>query len=227
LDNLLGHSRRTGRELCSIFEEHLREMGIEIMRTEVGSIDRRGDHFLVNGEKFAYVILATGSKPNEVDIPGALYFLEDEMELKGKKLLIIGGGDLAYDNALRAWKAGADVTLLRRGEPRANRMLLREVRSSGIREVAGDSNGIICEGEGYIMKGSRYHLLAAFIGRSPNRELITHLGPLEIYLPSFSTSVNGLYVVGDAALGTLSQTALSSGSGLAAAMHISQMVKER
>ncbi|MGA1848157.1 MAG: NAD(P)/FAD-dependent oxidoreductase [Thermoplasmatota archaeon] len=227
VDNLLAHRGRSGKELCRLFDDHLREMGIVIEYTEVRSIEMAGARFMVNGRDFSHVILATGSSPREVDIPGVLYFIEDEKELNGKRLLILGGGDLAYDNALRAANAGGYVTIARRGEPRANSMLLEEARSAGIREIIADEGGIIFHGDHYQFGDDMYDLLAVFIGRSPNRGLISRMGPVEIDIPSFSTSVNGLYVVGDAALGTVSQTALSSGSGLAAAMHISQMVKER
>ncbi len=227
VDNLLGHRGKSGKEICLLFGDHLREMGIAIEFTEVNSIEMTGNRFMVNGRDFSHVILATGSSPNKVAIPGALYFIEEVKGLDGKRLLILGGGDLAYDNALRAANAGADVTIARRGEPGANMMLLEEARPAGIREIINEGSGILSHGDHYQLGDGGYDLLAVFIGRSPNRDLISRLGPVEIDLPSFSTSVNGLYVVGDAALGTVSQAALSSGSGLAAAMHISQMVKER
>lgn len=227
VDNLPGHRGKTGRELCSLFNEHLDSMGITVEGISVVSIERETDHFLVNGSEYSAVILATGSHPRRVDIPGALYFIEDEKELKGKRLLLLGAGDLAYDNALRALKAGAEVTLVRRGEPGANLSLLREARAAGIVETLGVPTDVLVDGRNFLLGDRRFDILAVFIGRTPSRDLIAHMGPLEVNLPSFSTSVNGLYVVGDAALGTLSQTALSSGSGLAAAMHISRMVRGR
>jgi thioredoxin reductase len=227
VDNLLGHKGVSGKDLCLLFDDHLMQMGIDVETVEVRSIERKGGQFLVNGNDYTHVILATGSTPNEIRIPGARYFIEDEGKLKGKGLLILGGGDLAYDNALRAANAGSEVTIVRRGKPKANQTLLDEARSAGVREVIGDEGDISQDGEDYTFSDIRYDILAVFIGRSPNRDLISHLGPLEIDLTSFSTSVNGLYVVGDAALGTASQTALASGSGLAAAMHISQMVRDR
>jgi thioredoxin reductase len=227
VDNLLGHQGKSGVQLSMEFSEHLRQMGVEVVHEEVKGIQVQDDGFLVNDELFSHVILATGSRPNTLKIPKALYFIENPGALKGKELLIVGGGDLAYDNALRATGNGANVTIMMRSGPKANRSLLEEVRSKGVKELTGDPKGIMYNGETYRFGYQRYDTLAIFIGRSPDLSLVEHLGDLDIEMPDFTTSIKGLYVVGDAALGTVSQTALASGSGLAAAMHIARTVRSR
>jgi thioredoxin reductase (NADPH) len=225
IDNLLGHKGKTGIQLSMEFNEHLKTMGVNVIHEEVFSIDRADDHFIVNDQDFSHVILATGSKPNELEVPRALYYIEDPGALADKDVLIIGGGDLAFDNAVRCTRSGAKVTLLLRGEPKANRSLMAEARELGIKEIKGDPKEIIHDGSSFRFGYLKYDSLAVFIGRRPNRSLIEKWGELEVELPEFSTSIKGLYVVGDAALGTLSQTALASGSGLAAAMHIAKTVR--
>lgn len=225
VDNLLGHKGKTGLQLSMQFNEHLKEMGVEVIHEEVKTMKEAVGGFLVNGEEYSHVVLASGSTPTEIDIPGALYFIEDPKELAGKDVLIVGGGDLAFDNAVRVTKAGARTTLLMRGVPKANPSLIAEARGLGIKEITGQASEMMFDGESYRFGYMRYNALAVFIGRKPNRKLIEGLGEVEVRLPTFSTSIKGLYVVGDAALGTLSQTALASGSGLAAAMHIAKMVR--
>lgn len=227
MDNLLGHARKTGLELCIEFIEHLKTMDVDVIHMEVRKVELAPEGFIIDGEMFTHLILATGSIPKKLDIPGALYYLEPERSVKGEELLIIGSGDLAFDNAVRASVSGISVTVLMRGEPRANESLFMEARSLGVKEIVGDEMEIGFDGEFYRFGSKKYDRVAVFIGRTPNRELTEHLGDLKVELPHFSTSIKGLYIVGDAALGTFSQTALASGSGLAAAMHIAQTVKKR
>jgi thioredoxin reductase len=207
------------------FNEHLKAMGVEVFHDEVNTLERDEKGFLVNGERYTHVVLATGSIPEKLDIPKALYFIEDPKALSGKDVLIIGGGDLAFDNAVRVIKAGTRVTLLMRGGPKANPSLIKEARGLGVKEITGQPDGVMFDGESYRFGYGKYDSLAVFIGRKPKRDLIEKLGEVEVQLPTFSTSIKGLYIVGDAALGTLSQTALASGSGLAAAMHIAKTVR--
>jgi thioredoxin reductase len=207
------------------FNEHLQHMGIDVVHEEVVKIEREDEGFEVNDEHFTHVVLATGTIPKKMDIPRALYFIEDPAALSGKDILIVGGGDLAYDNAVKVLRAGARVTVLIRKAPKANLSLLAEARKLGIKEVTGQPSEIMFDGEAYRFGYAKYDALAVFIGRDKNRKLLEGLGDPKVNFQGFSTSIKGLYVVGDAALGTLSQTALASGSGLAAAMHIAETVR--
>lgn len=227
VDNLIGHRGKSGKQLSIEFNEHLKTMGVEVLNEEVLTLEQSRNGFLVNEEEFTHVVLATGSTPNPIDIPRALYSIEDPSAFTDKEILIVGGGDLAFDNAVRVKKAGARVTLFIRDIPKANPSLTAEARDLGINEIAGDTSEIIYDGEFYISGCLKYDSLAVFIGRKPNTALIEGFGEVEVELPSCSTPIKGLYVVGDAALGTLSQTALASGSGLAAAMHIAETVRSQ
>ncbi|MGA1793037.1 MAG: NAD(P)/FAD-dependent oxidoreductase [Thermoplasmatota archaeon] len=227
VDNLIGHVGRSGPDICSDLREHLKVMGVEVVRKDISKVKSTPDGFIIDGEEFTYLVLATGSNPKTLDIPGAFYHLEPEHLEKGKHLLIVGGGDLAFDNALRAAASGMSVTILIRDRPTANETLLKEARSTGVKEMVGDPSDIVPQEGSYLLENKLYDTVAIFIGRTPNRALIDHIGDLDIELPHFSTSIKGLYIVGDAALGTLSQTALASGSGIAAAMHIARTVRDR
>ncbi|MBN1539961.1 MAG: NAD(P)/FAD-dependent oxidoreductase [Candidatus Thermoplasmatota archaeon] len=227
MDNLLGHAGKTGAELCTEFREHLDTMGIEIIKEEVQNVAVSGGGFIVDGEEFTHLILATGTLPKKLDIPGALYYLEPEHIVRGEDLLIIGSGDLAFDNAVRAAASGVFVTVLRRKKVSANETLMGEARSLGVKEVVGEVTDLLFDGRIYCYGGIKYNKVAVFVGRTPDRTLLQDIGEVNVEPPCFSTSVKGLYIVGDAALGRFGQTALASGSGLAAAMHIMRWVKER
>ncbi|MGA1819915.1 MAG: NAD(P)/FAD-dependent oxidoreductase [Thermoplasmatota archaeon] len=227
VDNLLGHAGKSGPEICKEFRDHLDIMGVQVVKKDISKIERSSIGFTIDGEKFTHLVLATGSVPRRLDLPGALFHLEPEHLQKGGRLLIVGGGDLAFDNALRAAASGMLVTVLIRDRPSANETLLNEARSMGVNEAEGDALEIVPRGESFLFRNRTYDNVAVFIGRTPNRTLIDHLGDLPAEPPFFTTSIKGLYIVGDAALGTLSQTALASGSGIAAAMHIARAVRGR
>jgi len=227
VDNLLGHLGRSGRDVCQKFRDHLDLMGVEVIGKDIAKVRQTRSGFNIDGSEFTHLVLATGTMPKKIETPGALYFLEPEHLVKGSRLLIVGGGDLAFDNALRAAASGVSATILVRSRPTANETLLTEARSMGVREIAGEASDIVLEGGSYRFKKLTFDRTAVFIGRTPNRDLVAHFGDLEVELTNFSTPIKGLYIVGDAALGTLSQTALASGSGIAAVMDIAKMVRER
>ena len=226
VDNLLGHRGKNGKVLCHAFTDHMEAFGIEIRKEKVTELDILENGFTVNGNDYSHVVLATGTYPRKLGIEGELCFIEDVSNFEGRDVLVVGGGDLAFDNALNLQESRANVTIVHRGTVKANRKLVDEVKEAGIEIIKDDPGSIAGIGDGYEFRDRTYHILAVFIGRSPKLDLLEGLEHFKSYLPSFRTSVKGLYVIGDAALGTLSQTALASGSGLAAAMDIGRMVKE-
>jgi thioredoxin reductase (NADPH) len=120
-------------------EEYLAALGIYVeehaldVRTweEVAAIDGRSGDFAVRVlrgadrlEEKEYraerVIVATGSfdRPNGFgrDVPGqdlqkVLYRFQEVYPFRGKKVLIVGGGNSAVENALLLFRAGADVSV--------------------------------------------------------------------------------------------------------------------
>jgi len=231
VDNLLGMKGMSGLSLCESFLEHARDMGVVIEAAPVKSINvHEGSFHLESGKgnrDFSNLILATGSRPKRLDLPDAMYRIDGPGDLKGGSLLIIGGGDLAFDNALRVFGWGIDVCILHRSAPKANHSLVNEVREAGIRLVKGDVGMVSPGRDGYHLEGEGvFDNAAVFTGRVPDRSLIDHMGPVEVFMPSHETSVKGLYVIGDAASIESSQTAYAMSSGLSAAMDIARKVRE-
>ncbi len=133
----------------------------------------------------------------------------------------MGGGDIALDNCLRLKRNGSHPTLFHRDRVRANAMLALELEQAGIPSNIGDTREIEKDDAGYTCRGRHYDHLAAFIGREPALDLVSHLEIGEIRLPHGETSTGGLYIIGDAVMGRFGQATLAAGMGLAAAMHIS------
>ena len=79
--------------------------------------------------------------PNRLDRPGVdefegrgvYYFVKDKRPFRGKRILIVGGGDSAIDWCLNLKDWGSSITLIhRRDEFRAHEASIAEVKSSGI-----------------------------------------------------------------------------------------------
>ncbi|TXS41776.1 NAD(P)/FAD-dependent oxidoreductase [Streptomyces sp. OR43] len=87
---------------------------------------------------YAGLLLATGSSPRRLSVPGAgldgvLYLrrMEDSDRLKaaftaGARIVVVGGGWIGLETAAAARTAGAEVTLLERGELPLSKVLGRE-----------------------------------------------------------------------------------------------------
>jgi thioredoxin reductase (NADPH) len=85
---------------------------------------------LASGERLEAlaVLVATGVRRRRLDVPGERELegrgvsysgTRDRERFAGGRVLVVGGGDAAYENALLLAAAGCDVTLLVRGGPRA------------------------------------------------------------------------------------------------------------
>ncbi|WP_350271291.1 FAD-dependent oxidoreductase [Brevibacterium sp. CBA3109] len=119
---------------------------------------------LDNGENLAYgqIILATGSTPRTLDVPGAdlgnIHTLRDAGDAvairsqfgQGNKVVIIGGGWVGLEVAAAAQNAGCDVTVVLRSNPPLKSALGTEIgqyfeqlhRSKGIEFVTdADTTG--------------------------------------------------------------------------------------
>ena len=127
----------TGPELAAAMEQQARNLGLEILLSEVTSIDLSGEEKVIvtpDGELRApTVILAVGATPRRLGIPG-----EDRLTGKGvsycatcdgaffrdKEIAVVGGGNTAVQDAAFLSKFGSKVTIIhRRDALRATKIL--------------------------------------------------------------------------------------------------------
>lgn len=98
---------------------HYRDAGIQAYR---GHARFTGETSLaVDGETLEgrFIVLANGAVPRPMDIPGAEHLLtsDDVLELDAlpRRLVLVGGGYIAFEVAHVARRFGAEVTMLQRG----------------------------------------------------------------------------------------------------------------
>ncbi len=231
IENIPGFTGCDGRTIVDELKQILKDDRIHVINDRVGSVDVDGDQFKIvcseSSLRSEYLVLATGTNPKTLDIPGEICE-PPWQDHRGEKVIIVGGGDAAYDYALRIDRYGGDVTILSRNEPCAVKTLLDQVRRSEITEKTGEVVSWIKEEGGYVLRTAddtfTCHQVVTAIGREP---CIPDLGfgHGEVHLPTGKTSVEKLYLVGSVVLGKFRQMPLCWGMGIAAGMSIKRSIQ--
>src|SRR5438034_11444533 len=138
-----------GGELAQLFALHSRESGAAPRSEEGLDLDPLPSGFRVrtregNAYETRTILLAMGMGivgPNGRDVPGETelegkgveYRVRDRHEFKGKRVIVVGGGDSALEIALEIFAAAKQVILVhRRGEFRAMEKSVEAVLKSPI-----------------------------------------------------------------------------------------------
>jgi thioredoxin reductase len=226
----------SGPKLAQIIERQARRIGVRVLQEHVlrvATLDNKKYthtiHTNINNYTTAHLIIASGTKPRPTPIHIPAECSErvhsDVWPLlkgSGQQIVIVGGGDAAFDYALNLTKNRNSVTILNRG---------RDVKCLGLLWERARANPAIayragCPVSGVEAGGTAGRLrvwceagesleadaLLFAIGRVPqvdflSTELLTRAHP-------------GLHFVGDVKNGLYRQAAIAAGDGLRAAMEI-------
>ena len=241
-----------GPEMMDIFRDQAKRFGAECVFSTVDKVDFSSHPFVIesNNEKYLAdsVIISTGASAR-------LLGLDSEKELMGhgvsacatcdgfffkdKKVIVVGGGDSAMEEATFLTKFASQVTLVhRRSEFRASKIMVSRALSnpkikikydSEIEEILGSKekgvNGVILKNtiNGKIKKESCDGIFMA-IGHTPNTELFNGLVDLDdagyiITKPdSTYTNIDGVFACGDVQDHIYRQAVTAAGSGCMAAI---------
>jgi len=237
VENYPGLDPAPGPEIADRLAAHLTCFDVAVERGLIERIERKGEGFVLHGTgtgiPAAAVILATGTEPLRLDVPGELALAGEHLFYEPRELLarrsqlsrvlVIGGGEAAYDYALTMAATGVSVTLVVRGNaPRAAARLVQMVdEASGIETLLGTRpTGVTPGVPGVVLQTTRGALgteaILVAIGRRP---VMPHLpeGFTLAAEPRVSTPMAGLFLVGDVRTGSLGQMGIAVGDGLRAA----------
>lgn len=153
VDNYPGLPGISGFDLCMKMKEHMDKMGVPVKTGEVKKIIDQGDLKLVSTEKANYVtktvVIAAGATHAKLSVPG-----EDEYSgmgvsycatcdgafFKGMPVAVIGGGDVAVEDAIFLARTCEKVYLIhRREELRAAKSLQEALFALDNVEIVWDS----------------------------------------------------------------------------------------
>ena len=161
VDNYLGLPGVGGFELGTKFAEHANKLGVNFVTENVVSMDVSGDVKKVVTDKNTYetrtVIIATGAVHRKAGIPGEAEFTGkgvsycatcDGAFFRNKVTAVVGGGDVAVEDAIYLSRMCSKVYLIhRRDEFRAAKSLVNKAKSIENIELVLDSTAEIIDGE--------------------------------------------------------------------------------
>lgn len=247
VDNYPGHPNGIGgRELAASVAAGLEEWSVRVERTEVLELDLDGNGFEIATPKGRFhadrVIIATGTEPLPYTCPGLdgippervhrdIIGLREETE---RTIVIIGGGDAAFDYALAlAEKGNRCVVLYHSPGARCLPLLLEwacdvaDIECHGSTEVRRvvwiNDDRIAVRTEGLVHTDLFADHLIVAIGRKPRDGFLSEA----VRNDMDRLRADGLlYVIGDVANGPYRQTAIAVGDGVRAAMEIHERLTE-
>jgi len=236
VENFPGMFGMKGEEAADEFVDHARKIGVKILKEEALRINPDLTVITNSGKwRSKAVIVATGAVPLKIgnDTRHASVDLEHPSSLNGKSVLILGGGDAAFDRGLRLSGIASSVTIICRGRTSALELLVKRAINAGVRIVqdAGESRPI-SSGKGALVSTRKGvfcgDALLLCIGKGPNTSILpTPLEKLSLQALTGETNIPGLFVIGDAMAGEYRQLGVAVGTAIASAMRTGKYLKDK
>lgn len=256
VDNYPGLPGILGPDLMAKMKDHATMFGAEFIPQSVSEIDVEKTPFLLTANGLqttaGSIIIATGAETKWLDAPGIQKLIGrgisscapcDAPFFKGKRVVVVGGGDSAMEEALVLTKYAEEITIIHRKEEfRASAIMQEKVKSNPkikilwnteVAEVVGENK---LESVKLINKStnqtSQLNVDGLFIaiGHTPSTDIFK--GKIELdekgYIKRTSdtqnsryqtaTSVAGIFVAGDVHDYHYKQAVTAAGMGCMAAM---------
>jgi len=255
VENFPSHEKIMGPELVTRMTEQAEKCGATLVYEDVGSVDLTARPFKIthgyDGEICSCdsLVIATGATARRLDVPGEKEYWQkgvsacavcDSMMAKGHDVVVVGGGDVACEEAQHISKIAKKVYLVHRRDVfRATAAMVQKVMSlpnieivynSGVEAIKGDGNGVTAVALKNFQTGEVKDLpvqaLYWAVGHVPQTKF---LNPAQISMDkagyillkdgaSTQTSVEGVFAAGDCADHIYRQAIVAAGSGAKAAI---------
>lgn len=247
VENYPGIKHVSGMELTTMMVDHAESLGVKFTSDEVKEVDLLEPIKKIVGYENTYysktVIIATGAKSKPLEVPNADRLFGrgisycatcDGALYKGKNTVVVGGGDVAVEDAIYLSRMCPKVYLVhRRDQLRAAKVLQDQLFSIPNIEVIWDSIATEVGGEEFVEyldiknkktdEPRRLDVSAVFVavGMNPNSQFVK--GQVELAEGDWiltnedcETNIKGVFAAGDVRKKSLRQVVTSVSDGATA-----------
>lgn len=241
-----------GPDLMEAMQKQAEKFGAQILLNDVTSVDFNGDlKEVTTDDGVTYtskaVIVSTGSQVRKLGVPGEREYSGrgvsycatcDGFFFREKPIVVVGGGDSAFEEALFLTRFGSCVTLIhRRDSFRASKIMVDRARKNSKINFVLDSvvcsvNGVDGDAQSVTVKnvktGETQNIEASgifvAIGHSPSTSFLNGAldlnedGTIAVQGASTRTSVPGVFAAGDVVDSVYRQAISAAGMGCRAAL---------
>lgn len=258
VDNYPGMPEIGGFDLGTKFRAHADALGAKVLTEEVIAVELSGGVKKVITSQQTYeaktVIIATGADHRKLSVPG-----EEELTgmgvsycatcdgafFKGKDVAVVGGGDVALEDALFLARGSKKIYLIhRRDELRGAKILQEKVSETKNIELIWDTEVTSINGDEQVKSITVYNkkkqeqaecmVNGVFIavGIVPNTEIFVGQVPMDdsgyvIAGEDCRTKVNGVFVAGDVRTKQLRQIITAAADGANAITSVERYLYEQ
>ncbi len=257
VDNYPGFAKGiAGLDLAEQLQAQAERFGADIRLGEVTSIDDQGDYKVLattDGDiKAKSVLIATGSDYKRLGIPGEQEYYArgvhycatcDGAFYRDKRLVVVGGGNSAVQEAIFLTRFATHIDLLVRSTLRASEVLQKDLQKHAdkITVHLGVTTEEIVAEDNKVVKvvgtkdGTKVDFTTdgvfVFIGLDPNTKFLESstiklddVG-LVITDANLMTAMRGVFAAGDVRSGATMQIASATGEGATAALKIREYLE--
>ncbi len=254
VENYPGFKHTTGIELSNLMKEQALALGAEIIETPIVKIEKKERFVLTDPEGNSYesksVILATGTKPTKLNVPGEDAFLGngvsycatcDATFYKNRIVAVFGDSNPAVNSALLLCEYASKIYFIcSKNKLRADALLVEKLEKNSKVEFLYKTNIVELIGAKFlesikISTGSELKIDGLFIeiGGAPSSEIAKQLGVKVddfgyiIVNNSQSTNVDGIFAAGDITTGSnkMRQMITAAAEGAVAAKSAYEFVR--
>ena len=248
IENYMGYRMISGEDLMKKFEEHVRTLNIRLELDKAVSITREEEIFVVktfsdNTIRARALILTQGNRPRKLGVANEEHYLGRGVSVcstcdgplyKGKKVVVVGGGNSALQTAVEMSEIAKTVGLIVRSTIRADPVYVEKLnqkknitvyKNSQISALHGDRflSGITVRDEKGVEQKIDTDGVFIEIGWLPNTDMVEGLLDLnekkEVIVDiNGRTSVPGIFAAGDVTNVKSKQIIIAAGDGAKAAL---------